>query len=437
MTWDVERLKLASWRDKFYDTDKITGTMQRFKVTFLQEALGHQMTKFHRNLERMQKQFAEVSIQLQDVNRRLRARRRELMPLQRGIYARTLEVRRERFQFNKQRANLAAAKIQGLIRGRQTRRKIRLGLLPAADVAQVTSDLDAWAHWQHTDASGAATGQTQQQYYDAYNQTYTTAPATTAAGTTALSDGYTYDGTGYSAYGQYGYAAVPSNDQYLASQNWQSDHSGWFYGGWNGTEWQGYYPTADAAQSADATAAYATTAHGYSSPAHDAGYASPAHAYTSPAHAYASPAHAYASPAHGADPAAWQSPHAAWHSPEATAISGYDAAAYGGAGGSSATDTHMDGAEEELYPVRGSPKRVKPRKRVVDDDDDDAVASVKGPLLDLSPRFPLKPKLHAAAGPRPQDSCVPRDPYSGMPTMHIPRMLRHKLALVDREVGTK
>ena len=76
MTWDVERLKLASWRDKFYDTDKITGTMQRFKVTFLQEALGHQMTKFHRNLERMQKQFAEVSIQLQDVNRRLRARRR-------------------------------------------------------------------------------------------------------------------------------------------------------------------------------------------------------------------------------------------------------------------------------------------------------------------------------------------------------------------------
>jgi hypothetical protein len=87
---------MAHWREKSYDTDKITGTMQRFRVEFLREALGQQMAKFHSNLNFMQKQFSDAAIQLQDVNRRLRTKKRELMPLERGIQTRTLEIRRER-----------------------------------------------------------------------------------------------------------------------------------------------------------------------------------------------------------------------------------------------------------------------------------------------------------------------------------------------------
>jgi hypothetical protein len=213
IAWDEERHKMESWRDKFYDTDKITGTKQRFKVDFLKAALGQQMAKFHSNLNFMQRQFNEASIHLQDVNRRLRAKKRELMPLERGIQTRTLEIRRERwawarawarawawaracggrphlcaadpekplvqalhdapwtlccyschqslkcprphptpspprFRDAKLRDQRAAAKIQGLVRGRQTRRKIRLGLLPAPEpevLAQLPVEMDAWA----------------------------------------------------------------------------------------------------------------------------------------------------------------------------------------------------------------------------------------------------------------------------------------------------
>jgi hypothetical protein len=115
ISWDAERLKLEHWGEPFYDTDKVTGTMQRFKVTFLREALGHQMSKFHSNLSVMQRNLSDANVQLQDVNRRLRARRRELLPLEQGIHTRTLEIRRERFREGKLRDQLAAARIQGLV----------------------------------------------------------------------------------------------------------------------------------------------------------------------------------------------------------------------------------------------------------------------------------------------------------------------------------
>jgi hypothetical protein len=53
-----------------------------------------------------------------------------------------------RFRDGKLRDQRAAARIQGLVRGRQTRRKIRLGLLPAPEPdveAQLPAEMDAWA----------------------------------------------------------------------------------------------------------------------------------------------------------------------------------------------------------------------------------------------------------------------------------------------------
>ncbi len=437
MTWDAERRKLEDWKHPTYDTDALTGTKQRYKVAFLKDALGGQMARFHSNLKTMQDQLYKATEQLSAANRELRMKRREMIPLEKGIATRTMQERRDRFKKRKETRHLAAATIQGMVRGRQTRRKMRLGLWPSlAQTAQLQAQLADWAtSYANADGStgwtdpnyawnaavngysgaygygaGDAAAAATSGYYDANAATATqqgyyggvTSPSAGAAWSdTAVAaavgwdanaqawdpNAYAWDGQGYSAYGQYGYASVPTDDQYWSSGAWQGDSTGWFFGGWDGTQWQSYYTGGDAT-AADGSAATWPATQGYDA---YGGYG-----VTSPT---------------------------------------YDAAAYAGAGGDPATaaDGSMAAAAAEqpdLYPSRGSRKRVKPKKRLDSEEEEEAAPS---DLLDLSPRFPQAAKLHAAAGPRPNDSCVPRDPYSGMPTLHIPRILRHKLALVDRE----
>ena len=68
--------------------------LYRYETKFVKEALGVQIRQFHENLEKLYKVKEEAAARLHDVNRRLRAKRRELAPLEKGVVHRTLEVGR-------------------------------------------------------------------------------------------------------------------------------------------------------------------------------------------------------------------------------------------------------------------------------------------------------------------------------------------------------
>ncbi len=152
MVWNDEYDKIATWKKKEFDTDKLTGTTQRwvlmvgvavgriwslwmkivyvrsrprasraclrawrlrwcpactvqlfpifrgtwhprYETKFLRDALQTQIRAFHENLKTLKKNKEEAAIRLHDVNRQLRAKRRELVPLEKGVVTRTLEVR--------------------------------------------------------------------------------------------------------------------------------------------------------------------------------------------------------------------------------------------------------------------------------------------------------------------------------------------------------
>lgn len=127
LSWSREYDKIKAVKAKEVDSDKVTGTTQRFETAFLRRALRTQIKAMRRNLEKLQSQREEVVFRLHDIDRRLRGKRRDLIPLEKDVITTTLDARKQRFADRQLRDNLAAAKIQALYRARTIRKAIRAG----------------------------------------------------------------------------------------------------------------------------------------------------------------------------------------------------------------------------------------------------------------------------------------------------------------------
>ena len=372
--WEAERRKLDTWREKTYDTDKITGTMQRFKVDFIRNALAHQMIKFHANLKYLQQQSYNLTTQLHDLNRQRRNKKRELIPLESGIQRRTLEERRTRFNNNKMRRHLAAARIQGLVRGRQMRRKLRLGQLTPGEVPSLQQEVTAWAESYDWNAYNEQYGQ----YYD---------PTVTDATWSQTQQPYEWDNA--------------ASNWYYGDQYYGDYYSNYNYGA-------AYGATGYAEQTAEVTNAQGD-AIGEVLSLEDAGSATGA----ATGAIRATSALSAVTVGTGGTPVA-ASGDGGW------SVGVSDASAI-------TTSEHVvtDEADDgTLYPT--SLDHSKRRREEI------RAQKKEKAMLDFVPQFSRR-RLHDAGGPRLEESCVPRDPDTGMPTVDIPRLLRHKLATLDRE----
>ena len=71
-TWAAEYKVVLSVQDEFYDSDKVTGTLQRFHTKFLRKALRTQLRTLEKELEKRHEAVEDATYRMHDIERRLR-----------------------------------------------------------------------------------------------------------------------------------------------------------------------------------------------------------------------------------------------------------------------------------------------------------------------------------------------------------------------------
>jgi hypothetical protein len=116
------------------DSDKITGTKQRYKAPWLRARLVEAMDGMQREIRRLEEEYEKASFQANDVGRRLRAAERVVGPMREAVVETVLLARRQQFMDYRQRRRWAAAKMQAAFRAHAIRRSVRNGFNPWAAV---------------------------------------------------------------------------------------------------------------------------------------------------------------------------------------------------------------------------------------------------------------------------------------------------------------
>ena len=125
--WGAELEEVKTIKAKFYDSAKISGVPQRYKTSFLRQALETHIADMTKRLVVLNKKLTESAVDLRDCDRLLRAKRRELKPLEEDVEARARMSRDKRLKDRVLLERWAAAKLQALYRGWRVREAMAAG----------------------------------------------------------------------------------------------------------------------------------------------------------------------------------------------------------------------------------------------------------------------------------------------------------------------
>ena len=125
--WTAELEEVKTIKAKFYDSAKISGVPQRYKTSFLRQALETHIADMKKRLIVFRRKLTEAAVDLRDVDRLLRAKRRELKPLEEDVEARARMSRDKRLKERVLLERWAASKIQAVFRGRRVRDALDAG----------------------------------------------------------------------------------------------------------------------------------------------------------------------------------------------------------------------------------------------------------------------------------------------------------------------
>lgn len=125
--WGEELVEVNTIKAKWYDSAKISGVPQRYKTSFLRQALNTHIADMTRRMVVFRKKLTESAVDLRDVDRLLRAKRRELKPLEEDVEARARMSRDKRLKERVLLERWAASKIQAVFRGRRVREAMAAG----------------------------------------------------------------------------------------------------------------------------------------------------------------------------------------------------------------------------------------------------------------------------------------------------------------------
>ena len=85
----VELRTVSKIGARYFDSDSITGTRQRFETKYLREWLERDILNWRDRTEDLEHHVEETSAKLRTVEREIRKARRQLVPLERGVEERT------------------------------------------------------------------------------------------------------------------------------------------------------------------------------------------------------------------------------------------------------------------------------------------------------------------------------------------------------------
>ena len=111
-------------RTQYFDSDKITGTMQRFKTSYLQGALKEALDDNRSRCEIETRTLEDNDKKLREIQKKLRLKQRELTPLLEGVENKARAERPEKLRSKIRMREAAARGIQSLLRGHRVRKAI-------------------------------------------------------------------------------------------------------------------------------------------------------------------------------------------------------------------------------------------------------------------------------------------------------------------------
>ncbi|GMF33310.1 unnamed protein product [Phytophthora fragariaefolia] len=126
-TLTLELEKTLQIKTKYHDSSSITGTPQRYLTQYLQVQLADQLRAKRTEIALDGRAFETLVTNFNDMQKQLRAVKRELEPLTEGVIKKTRENRVKRLQGKVRLERRAAVTIQKMFRGFRVRSAVREG----------------------------------------------------------------------------------------------------------------------------------------------------------------------------------------------------------------------------------------------------------------------------------------------------------------------